>query len=267
MKTDPALWARIEGLAFDALDAAFPFSARLARDNGWTHEFAEAVIAEYKRFAYLARVTGREVTPSDEVDQAWHLHLTYTRHYWGPFREMLGAPFHHGPTAGGPAERRRYAENYAATLEAYAREFGAPPPADIWPPAERRFGDAAHFRRLNTRRYWLVQKPRRWPARKAAALAAGLGAAFSAVALARAETPGAEDLIAEYLDDVFVWLLLGILFLALIGRVFAGRGRRRNRNDVHDGGCGTGGCGTGGKSGNDSGSDGGGGGCGGGCGG
>ena len=36
---------------------------------------------------------GRHIGPSDEVDQAWHLHLVYTRSYWGEFcPNVLGKP-------------------------------------------------------------------------------------------------------------------------------------------------------------------------------
>ncbi|MEK6230809.1 MAG: hypothetical protein N2A42_03075 [Luteolibacter sp.] len=35
-------------------------------------------MTEYKRFVALAMLAGHPVTPSEEVDQAWHLHLVYT---------------------------------------------------------------------------------------------------------------------------------------------------------------------------------------------
>ena len=84
---DPSLWNRLQACHPDDVEADFPFSARLARDNGWSKSFAGRVVVEYLRFAYLSRLGEGIVTPSDEVDQAWHLHLTYTRHYWGPFKE------------------------------------------------------------------------------------------------------------------------------------------------------------------------------------
>ena len=116
------------------------FAARLARENRWTVEHAERVISEYKRFCYLAMTAGHEVTPSDAVDQAWHLHLTYSRDYWQVFcPQVLEAQLHHGPTKGGAAERGRFYHQYAATLVAYEAAFGHVPPADIWPTARKRF--------------------------------------------------------------------------------------------------------------------------------
>jgi hypothetical protein len=137
---DQDLWHRLEAYAIGPSDAALTFTDRLARENRWSREHAARVIGEYKRFCYLACTAGHEVTPSDAVDQAWHLHLTYSRDYWQRFcPEVLRADLHHGPTAGGQAERSRYYDQYAATLASYDRAFGTAPPRDLWPPARRRF--------------------------------------------------------------------------------------------------------------------------------
>jgi hypothetical protein len=137
---DDPVWQALQGYEIGPHDAALTFAARLARENRWNADFAERVVGEYKRFCFLAVTAGHEVTPSDAVDQAWHLHLTYSRDYWQRFcPEVLGTPLHHGPTAGGPAERDRYFEQYAQTLKSYQAVFDTPP-EDIWPAAARRFG-------------------------------------------------------------------------------------------------------------------------------
>lgn len=134
------VWQALQGYAIGPPDAALPFAARLARENRWSADFAERVIGEYKRFCFLAVTAGHQVTPSDAVDQAWHLHLAYSRDYWQRFcPEALGVDLHHGPTAGGKAERARYFEQYAQTLKSYEATFGLPP-SDIWPDAAQRFG-------------------------------------------------------------------------------------------------------------------------------
>ena len=153
------LWRKLEAFDLDG-EAQLSFSRRLARDNGWTPEFARRVVGEYKRFVFLAATAGHPVTPSDEVDQAWHLHLVYTHSYWDEFcGEVLGFPLHHGPTKGGKAEGAKFGDWYEKTLESYQRAFGEEAPRDIWPEAEVRFGEAPHFRRVNTRRVWVVRKP------------------------------------------------------------------------------------------------------------
>lgn len=138
--TSTALWHRIAAHTIGPDDAALTFAARLARENRWSLIQANRVIVEYKRFCYLAITAGYEATPSDAVDQAWHLHLTYTRDYWQVFcPHVLEADLHHGPTKGGPVERDRFYHQYAATLAAYEAAFGAAPPPDIWPAARKRF--------------------------------------------------------------------------------------------------------------------------------
>ncbi|MEP4077903.1 glycine-rich domain-containing protein [Haloferula sp.] len=144
----------------DDPDAQLPFTARLAREQAWSHVFAGRVITEYKRFVVLAMLAGHPVTPSEEVDQAWHLHLVYTRSYWhGLCRDVLGRDLHHGPTAGGSNENTKYNDWYEKTLESYLRIFEQAAPSDIWPPPKLRFADAGAGRWVNTAKFWLVSKP------------------------------------------------------------------------------------------------------------
>jgi len=146
------VWVALENYTIGPENAALSFEARLARENGWTRVFAARVIEEYRRFAFLAVTAGHPVTPSDAVDQAWHLHLAYTRDYWERFcPQVLGRPLHHGPTAGGRAEETRYFAQYADTLKRYADTFGADAPADIWPAAAQRLRDDPRARRVHPR--------------------------------------------------------------------------------------------------------------------
>ena len=148
---DPELLKRIMAHPLDDPDASFPFSLRLARENGWTREFALAAIEEYRRFIYLICISSEELTPSDEVDQVWHQHLAYTRDYWQTFCETVtGKPIHHGPTSGGQSEDRRYDRNYRRTLNLYEAVFTQAPPAELWPPSIIRFSYSPHAGRVNT---------------------------------------------------------------------------------------------------------------------
>jgi hypothetical protein len=131
---DASLWARLEAMQVDPPDASTTFAERLARENGWSLALAEAVIAEYRRFLYLAARAGHPVSPSAAVDKAWHLHLTYTRHYWDVLcGELLGFELHHDPTLGGAREAAKHADWYRRTLQSYRAAFGDAPPAAIWP--------------------------------------------------------------------------------------------------------------------------------------
>lgn len=135
------------------------FSQRLARDNSWTLQYAQKAIEEYKKFAFLAVAAGHPVTPSDQVDQVWHLHLTYTRSYWDEFcSQVLRTRLHHDPTLGGQAENQKFDSWYSKTLESYERFFGMQPPIDLWPVSKDRFGRDLHFVRVNTEQNWVLSK-------------------------------------------------------------------------------------------------------------
>ena len=134
---DRDLWARLETMEIDPPDAATRFRHRLKQYNTWTDEFAARVTKEYRRFLYLAARAGHPVTPSDTVDQAWHLHLIYTRHYWEELcGRILELQLHHEPSAGGTVESNRFERQYEQTIASYKAAFGEAPPADIWPARE-----------------------------------------------------------------------------------------------------------------------------------
>lgn len=156
----PTLRERIELFELDEPDASLPFTSRLAREQGWTHAFAARVVMEYRRFIYLAVTAGHPVTPSEAVDQAWHLHLVYTKNYWHVLcRDILGEELHHQPTFGGPGEGAKFSAWYARTLASYQIAFCAQPPADIWPEPERRFAGQGQARWVDCTRFWLLSRP------------------------------------------------------------------------------------------------------------
>src|SRR5262249_34936529 len=134
---DQDLWARLLTMEIDPPDATTRFQHRLKQYHKWTDGFAARVTMEYRRFLYLAARAGHPVTPSDTVDQAWHLHLIYTRHYWQELcGKILGLQLHHQPSAGGTVESNKFERQYQQTIESYKAAFGEAPPADIWPVRE-----------------------------------------------------------------------------------------------------------------------------------
>ena len=169
--TEQALWARLQAHAFEHPELGIDFARRLAREQGWTLDFARRAIDEYRRFCFLACISPHEVTPSDAVDEVWHLHLCYTRDYWKQFcPQVLGRALHHGPTQGGREESWRYREQYATTIALYEDYFGAAP-QDLWPGTRERFAARPAQIAIDRGRYWLIPRPR-WP--RAAATCAAL---------------------------------------------------------------------------------------------
>jgi len=106
---------------------------KLSRKLGWHRSFALRAIAEYKRFVYLGVVSNFGVTPSKVIDQVWHEHLLFSRAYRDFCAEVLRCEFDHNPELVPVDEETGVFEaQYRATLDAYEKEFGAMPPADIW---------------------------------------------------------------------------------------------------------------------------------------
>lgn len=154
------LYQRIQAFSFDRPDTQLTFSKKLAKDNGWSLSYAQKVIAEYKKFTFLAVAAGHPVAPSDQVDQVWHLHLSYTRSYWQEFcPQILQTPLHHDPSRGGLSEQLKLDDWYNKTLESYKHFFGQTPPLDIWPNPKDRFGRDLKFVRVNSQQNWILPKP------------------------------------------------------------------------------------------------------------
>ncbi len=198
------LLAQLEAFDIDQGSVTLSFPKRLARENSWSVEFSERVVGEYKRFVVLCVCAGHPCTPSEHVDQAWHLHMVYTRSYWEAMcEEILGAPLHHGPTRGGELENEKFEDWYARTLESYRVMFGAEPPADIWRPASSRFGHDLRWKRVMLDDHWVVCKPR----------AVAWWAAGSMV-LCGAVLAGCAAGVGKAMSDAGIWL--GLVALGLV---------------------------------------------------
>jgi hypothetical protein len=255
MMRNADLWERLQRFSPDDPGAAFRFSHRLARENGWKRDFAQRAIEEYKKFLYLACVGDRAATPSDIVDQVWHLHLTYTRSYWDDLcGEVLKRPLHHGPTKGGASEAVRYREQYAATLALYRAEFGYAPPPAFWPEADARFS-AAHQRWVDARTHFVFRKPNAGPWLWGAIAAAFAGTATTSAAQS-AEAMLAGLQVDHGLEALFGVVTIAVIFMFIVRLIDGGGNGRGGRGwdfsvgsdqDADgDGGDGGGGCGGGG---------------------
>lgn len=155
--TEIELWNRIEDFEIDDLESSFSFSDRLARENDWSMEYCLRAILEYKKFIFLICISPESLTPSDEIDQVWHLHLLYTQSYWIDLCEKtINRQIHHGPTKG-KEEQSRFKDQYQYTLDQYLEKFEMNPPNDIWPKSEKRFR-SIHFSRVNRQKNWIIPK-------------------------------------------------------------------------------------------------------------
>lgn len=153
------LWHRLRSWHPDEPGSSYSFSHRLQRENGWTREYTVKAIEEYRRFLFLSQVADHTVCPSEDVDQVWHVHLTYTRSYWEELcGNILRRPLHHQPSKGGQREQELYAELYEQTLVSYATWFGDLPHPHLWPRSIERFAPK-DIRRVDRARFLLVPRP------------------------------------------------------------------------------------------------------------
>ncbi|WP_345954580.1 hypothetical protein [Mucilaginibacter sp. PAMB04168] len=156
--SESALWDKIKRFELDDNQSSFKFSDRLARENGWDQNYTIRVIEEYKKFVFLCCVSSGSITPSDAVDQAWHLHLTYTKSYWVDFcKNTLNQEIHHNPTQGGSHETKKFNGYYTQSFKVYTEKFKTEPPADIWLDNSTRFSDI-NFQRVNISNFALVKR-------------------------------------------------------------------------------------------------------------
>ncbi|MTJ10666.1 hypothetical protein [Anabaena sp. UHCC 0204] len=258
------LYQRLQEFSLDQKNVSFSFSQRLARENNWTILYTQRVIEEYKKFAVIAVFAGHPVTPSDQVDQVWHLHLTYTQSYWQDFCGILGTQLDHGPTRGGNQEYHKFNNWYLNTLVSYEQFFGETPPIDIWPSAHIRFDKEANFQRVDTHKNWIVSKPnlkfpqidisRLIPHRFYLAFLLTLTLIFTNSQLLLASNNSNSQTSQSFENTIVTWFLRAIAFFvtffifASIGRGGGGGrgGGRSGGSSSGSSGCGGGGCGGGG---------------------
>ncbi|MHA3788615.1 glycine-rich domain-containing protein [Flavobacterium hauense] len=220
-QTETPLWNKLKSFQLDETDVRLTFSQRLARENGWNREYTLRVIEEYKKFLFLCCTSPTPVTPSDPVDQAWHLHLTYTKSYWNDLcKNTLEREIHHNPTKGGREEQQKFNTLYTGLHEIYLEKFVTVPPPDIWHDNKTRFSEI-NFQRVNLSRYWLVKKPKLNPP--------GLAIQFIGIAIS--------TLLIQASGEGF------ILVLFAIGAIIAFA--NRNNNNGKGGNSGTDGDGIG----------------------
>lgn len=133
--SNPSLWQKISNFQLDdSSEAAVQFSGKLIKETKWVPDFAKQAMTEYKKFLYLCLTMPQGASPSEVVDEVWHLHLTYTTSYWQKLcGEVLQRELHHYPNKGGTSENQRHQDWYADTLIAYVKEFQELPLTDFWP--------------------------------------------------------------------------------------------------------------------------------------
>jgi hypothetical protein len=216
-QTNAILWQSIQNFTIDDVNASFPFSKKLAKEQKWSTKFTQKAIQAYKKFMYLCCVSPNGASPSKIVDEVWHLHLTYTFNYWDVFcANVLQQKIHHFPTDGSIADNKKYKSWEQNTLHLYEKEFGEKPPSEIWLPDI-------------TKRKWF-------------SFQALLFISILSIVSSSCKTED-ENVLGI---GISVFVIVGLIIKGLLTQQTDGNTKNNNGNSCASGGCGgIGGCGSG----------------------
>ena len=129
--------------ALNTMEISPDFISRIQKRTGWNLATAKAVDFEYRCFLLLSAISQKPVTPPDAVDDVWHEHILYTRHYFEVLPTIIGKTLHHDP--GGITDLEKHRSQYRYTWQLYRTVFGREPTRKIWPLPKKRITDL--FRR------------------------------------------------------------------------------------------------------------------------
>jgi len=102
------------------------FANLFARHHLINLDIANFFIDEYRKFLFLAAITKKMQTPSEETDQVCHYHMSFTSVYQEFSKKIFGVNyFHHNPSEGKPSDGKKYLNIYEVTRENLKDYFGA----------------------------------------------------------------------------------------------------------------------------------------------
>jgi hypothetical protein len=108
--------------------------------EGWTAEFADKIIEEYRRFLYLTKKYKKPIVPSKLVDTVWHNHILDTHAYGPDCQKVFGEFLHHFPYWGmrGEKDLSDLQNAWHDSINLYQNEFGRSVEQDfVWQEAAR----------------------------------------------------------------------------------------------------------------------------------
>ncbi len=100
--------------------------------HGWSHEYADHIEIEYKRFlTLLVKYPQASIAPSKDVDKFWHGHILDTLKYAEDCNHVFGYFLHHFPYFGmrGEEDAANLAAAAATMNRLYRQEFDEVQPA------------------------------------------------------------------------------------------------------------------------------------------
>lgn len=97
---------------------------KLRLEKKWSPDKAREAVRKYKNFLILKyKYPKKKISPTRDVDEAWHAHILHTYRYMQDCGEIFGAYLHHQPASTAKRDLEMCATSYLATAELYYKEF------------------------------------------------------------------------------------------------------------------------------------------------
>lgn len=96
----------------------------------WSVTRARSAEKWYRRFLFLAcKYPGKEVVPTKDIDEIWHMHLLDSRKYLEDCQAVFGTYLHHFPYFGvrGKEDKQNLEQAFLQTLALFELHFGESP--------------------------------------------------------------------------------------------------------------------------------------------
>lgn len=71
----------------------------------------------------MLSISRKTLTPSEQVDHVWHLHIQHNQHYEEQLSKIMKNFLHHNPTEGGDEQQGHWNDVYGQTLKFYEKVF------------------------------------------------------------------------------------------------------------------------------------------------
>jgi len=100
---------------------------KLIHTYGWPKKNADKCIQQYKNFLFLLKKYGntQQLTPSEDLDEVWHLHILNTKQYRQDCDNIFGKFLDHDPIYPTQKSLSETSKNtFQITQDLYRKEFG-----------------------------------------------------------------------------------------------------------------------------------------------
>lgn len=97
-------------------------SKKLSEQKGWSKCSAERACDLYRKFLFLQKKYGENyiLSPSEDIDEVWHLHILDTPKYWQDCQQIFGKYFHHVPVY---EKNKSEFSSFQSTQDLYYKEY------------------------------------------------------------------------------------------------------------------------------------------------